>query len=168
VAVRYLLDSEIMLHAAQVGAPVPDSVAANPGTSAPSPADPYQVTAPMNGDLWVMYVKEGDLVSPGQELFNISIMKQEKAVPSKISAMVKRILKTADFKHTKQMVPVKAGELIVELCPVPSRCGKCGEALPAPNLRFCPHCGTLLDTDPHSDGHPDVHPDALPNAVLIG
>ncbi|MDR3134760.1 MAG: pyruvate carboxylase, partial [Deltaproteobacteria bacterium] len=49
VAVRYLLDSEIMLHAAQVGAPVPDSVAANPGTSGPSPADPYLVTAPMTG-----------------------------------------------------------------------------------------------------------------------
>jgi pyruvate carboxylase len=153
VAVRYLLDSEIMLHAAQVGAPVPDSVAANPGTSAPSPADPYLVAAPMNGDLWVMYVKEGDLVSPGQELFNISIMKQEKAVPSKISAMVKKIHKTANFKHTKQMVPVKAGELIVELCPVPARCGKCGEALPAPDLRFCPHCGTLLDQEnsPHKE-----------------
>ncbi|MDR2368766.1 MAG: pyruvate carboxylase [Deltaproteobacteria bacterium] len=154
VAVRYLLDSEIMLHAAQVGAPVPDSVAANPGTSAPSPADPYQVTAPMNGDLWVMYVKEGDLVSAGQELFNISIMKQEKAVPSKVAGMVKKILKTADFKRTKQMVPVKAGELIVELCPIPARCGKCNEALPAPDLRFCPHCGTLLDPETEARKEP--------------
>jgi pyruvate carboxylase len=151
VAVRYLLDSEIMLHAAQVGAPAPESVAANPGTSAPSPADPFLVTAPMNGDLWVMYVKEGDLVSPGQELFNISIMKQEKAVPSKISAMVKKIHKTADFKHTKQMVPVKAGELIVELIPVPARCHKCNEALPVPGLRFCPHCGHLLEAEQESN-----------------
>jgi pyruvate carboxylase len=100
-----------------------------------------------------MYVKEGDLVSPGQELFNISIMKQEKAVPSKILAMVKKIHKTADFKHTKQMVPVKSGELIVELCPVPARCGKCDQALPAPDLRFCPHCGTLLD--PENESHKD-------------
>jgi pyruvate carboxylase len=141
VVVRYLLDSEIMVHAAQVGAPVPDAVAANPGGDTPSASDPYLVTAPMNGDLWVMYVKEGDLVDAGAELFNISIMKQEKAVSSKIPAMVKRILKTADFQHTKQMVPVRAGELIVELCPIPARCQNCSEPLPTANLKFCPYCG---------------------------
>ncbi|MDR1656217.1 MAG: pyruvate carboxylase [Deltaproteobacteria bacterium] len=141
VVVRYLLDSEIMVHAAQVGAPIPDPVAANPGGDTPS-SDPYLVTAPMNGDLWVMYAKEGDLVDAGEELFNISIMKQEKAVISKIPAMVKKVHKTADFQHTKQMVPVRAGELIVELCPVPARCQSCSEPLPAANLKFCPYCGT--------------------------
>jgi pyruvate carboxylase len=145
VVVRYLLDSEIMVHAAQVGAPIPEAVAANPGSSPPVPGDPFLVTSPMNGDLWVMYVREGDIVSPGQELFNISIMKQEKAVHSKVSAMVKKIHKTADFQHTKQMVPVKAGELIVELCAVPSRCPACKEALPLSGLRFCPHCGAYQD-----------------------
>jgi pyruvate carboxylase len=140
VVVRYLLDSEIMVHAAQVGAPAPEVVAANPGASTPG-SDPFQIVAPMNGDLWVMYVKEGDLVAAGEELFNISIMKQEKSVVSKIPAIVKKIHKTADFKHTKQMVPVRAGELIVELSPIPSRCQICHEAMPAPNLKFCPHCG---------------------------
>ncbi|MDR0356653.1 MAG: pyruvate carboxylase [Deltaproteobacteria bacterium] len=152
-AVRFLLDSEIMVHAAQVGAASPDSLAAaaNGGASAASSADPHLVAAPMNGDLWVMYVKEGDLVNPGQELFNISIMKQEKAVTAKISAMVKKIHKTADFKHTKQMVPVSAGELIVELCPVPARCDECQKALPAPGLSFCPFCGAVLAEA--EDGH---------------
>jgi pyruvate carboxylase len=145
VVVRYLLDSEIMVHAAQVGAPIPEAVAANPGSSPPIPGDPFLVTAPMNGDLWVMYVREGDIVSAGQELFNISIMKQEKAVHSKVSAMVKKIHKTADFQHTKQMVPVKAGELIVELCAVPARCPACQEALPLSGLRFCPHCGAYQE-----------------------
>ncbi|MDR1051805.1 MAG: pyruvate carboxylase [Deltaproteobacteria bacterium] len=168
VAVRYLLDSEIMVHAAQVGAPAPDNVAANPGSSAPSPADPHMVSAPMNGDLWVMYVKEGDLVSPGQELFNISIMKQEKAVPSKVSAMVKKVHKTADFRHTKQMVPVRAGELIVELCPVPARCQKCGEALPVPGLRFCPHCGTLLDSEVAGSAPPGPEDKAEPPRTAGG
>jgi pyruvate carboxylase len=154
VAVRYLLDSEIMVHVAQVGAPIPEAVAANPGAPTPG-TDPYQVVAPMNGDLWVMYVKEGDLVAAGEELFNISIMKQEKAVVSKVPAVVKKIHKTADFKHTKQMVPVRAGELIVELMPVPARCQVCHEPQPAANLKFCPYCGakqTPLPEEPSGEG----------------
>ncbi|MDR3204152.1 MAG: pyruvate carboxylase [Deltaproteobacteria bacterium] len=149
VVVRYLLDSEILVHSAQVGAPVPDAVAANPGASVPIPNDVYHVLSPMNGDLWVTYVKEGDLVAPGQELFNISIMKQEKAVHSKVAAMVKKIHKTADFQNTKQMSPVRAGELIVELCPIPSRCQACQEPLPMAGLRFCPFCGVeQLENNP--------------------
>ena len=66
-----------------------------------------------------MYVHPGDVVKAGEELFNVSIMKQEKAVLAPIDGMVKRVLKTADFKENKQMVSVREGELIVELGPVP-------------------------------------------------
>jgi pyruvate carboxylase len=142
VAVRYLLDSEIMLHAAQVGAAPPETHSeGNPGANV---SDPYFVTAPVNGDLWVMYVKEGDLVARGQELFNISIMKQEKGVRSKIAGIVKKIHRTANFQQTKQMVPVRAGELIVELGPPPLACPHCQETLPLEGLKFCPHCGQTL------------------------
>ena len=66
-----------------------------------------------------MYVKSRELVRAGEELFNITIMKQEKAVLSPVNSMVKRVLKTADYKHDKIMVPVKEGELLVVLgqCP---------------------------------------------------
>jgi pyruvate carboxylase len=146
--VRYLLDSEIMIHAAQVGAAPPIPQAAPEGPSGPSP---YLVTAPVNGDLWVMYVKEGDMVAQGQELFNISIMKQEKGVRSKIAGIVKKIHRTADFQVTKQMVPVRAGDLIVELGPLPLICRSCGEALPKEGLKFCPYCGQGLAGDGPED-----------------
>jgi pyruvate carboxylase len=71
--------------------------------------------------------------------------------------VVKKIHKTADFKHTKQMVPVRAGELIVELAPIPSRCQSCQEPMPAPNLRFCPHCGAK-QTPPEPEAEPEPEP----------
>ncbi|MDR1871076.1 MAG: pyruvate carboxylase [Deltaproteobacteria bacterium] len=145
VAVRYLLDSEIMLHAAQVGAAPPSSQATETRTDGET--SPYLVTAPVNGDLWVIYVKEGEVVAKGQELFNISIMKQEKGVRSKIAGVVKKIHRTADFQLTKQMVPVRAGELIVELGPTPLSCPRCRETLPLEGLNFCPYCGHVLNGD---------------------
>ena len=107
------------------------------------PANEYHVGAPSNGDLWVMYVHPGDVVKKGEELFNISIMKQEKAVVAPMDAMVKRVLKTADYRESKQMLPVREGELIVELAPVPQCCSnsKCGKPLPAESYAFCPYCG---------------------------
>ncbi|MDR0549350.1 MAG: pyruvate carboxylase [Deltaproteobacteria bacterium] len=139
--VRYLLDSEIMHHAAQVGAAPPSDQAKQKAAAEPTP---YLVTAPVNGDLWVIYVKEGDIVVKGQELFNISIMKQEKGVHSKVAGIVKKIHRTADFQVTKQMVPVRAGELIVELGPTPLTCPHCQKRLPLDGLNFCPHCGQSL------------------------
>ncbi|MDR1577188.1 MAG: pyruvate carboxylase [Deltaproteobacteria bacterium] len=140
-ATQFLLDSEIMTHAAQVGTPTPslerEELIATGSNS-------FLITAPVNGDLWVMYVQEGDLVAEGQELFNISIMKQEKGVRSKVAGVVKKIHRTADFQHTKQMVPVRAGELIVELGPLPLSCPQCQERLPLEGLKFCPHCGQPL------------------------
>ncbi|MDR2198090.1 MAG: pyruvate carboxylase [Deltaproteobacteria bacterium] len=140
--VRYFLDSEIMLHVTQIGPAQPGRGERTPGVPEAQKGNPFHVPAPMNGDLWIMYVKEGDIVHEGQELFNISIMKQEKAVLSKIPGLVRKIHKTADYHNTKQMVPVKAGELIVELAPVPPACQSCGRYLPTDQkIAFCPFCG---------------------------
>jgi pyruvate carboxylase len=131
-----------MLHVSQVGAVPPTANLAANGAPEAQKGNPFHVSAPMNGDLWIMYVKEGDIVHEGQELFNISIMKQEKAVVAKIAGLIKKIHKSADFHNTKQMVPVKAGELIIELVPVPPTCQSCGKFLPTDHkIAFCPYCG---------------------------
>jgi pyruvate carboxylase len=140
--VSYFLDSQIMTHAVQTGAPAPPGLDRLEEAASAQKGNPYHVAAPMNGDLWVMYVREGDVVREGQEIFNISIMKQEKAVRSKVAGLVVRIHKTADFENTKEMVPVRAGELIVELGPVPETCSSCGSYLPVDQkISFCPFCG---------------------------
>nr|WP_296983930.1 pyruvate carboxylase [uncultured Desulfovibrio sp.] len=140
---RYVLDSEFMSCEVQVRQPVGT---ATKGTLMADPANQYHVAAPSNGDLWVMYVHPGDVVKAGEELFNVSIMKQEKAVLAPVDGMVKRVLKTADFKESKQMVSVREGELIVELGPVPRICANeaCGQPIPLENISFCPHCGSRV------------------------
>ncbi len=139
--VRYSLDSEIMSAEVQVAAP--KAMGGRGGVPMADPNNECHVAAPSTGDLWVMYVAPGDMVKKGEEIFNISIMKQEKAVLAPCDGVVKRVLKTADFKENKQMVPVKEGELIVELGPVASCCAndKCGKPLPSEGYSFCPHCG---------------------------
>ncbi len=143
VIVRYVLDSEIMSHPVRLSEARPGAKTDLPLAD---PADPYQVGSPSNGDLWVMYVHPGDIVEKGEELFNVSIMKQEKAVLSPVDGIVKRVLKTADYKETRQMVPVREGELLVELGPVPKCCTNeaCGHALPSADITFCPYCGERL------------------------
>ena len=113
------------------------------------PNNPYHVGAPSNGDLWVTYVTPGQVVRKGDELFNISIMKQEKTVISPIDGVVKRVLKTADYSESKQMIPVREGELLVELGPVSGVCANpaCGKPLPADNFTFCPYCGAKAKGD---------------------
>ena len=138
--VRYVLDSEIMSSEVQVAKPEASIARAS---AMADPANEYHVGAPSNGDLWVMYVHPGDVVKKGEELFNVSIMKQEKSVLAPLDGIVKRVLKTADYRESKQMLPVREGELIVELAPVPSCCcnPKCGKPLPVDNYAFCPFCG---------------------------
>ena len=140
---RYVLDSEIMSCEVQVAEKTGQ---AKRGVVMADPANKYHVAAPSNGDLWVMYVHPGDIVKEGEELFNVSIMKQEKAVLAPMNAMVKRVLKTADFKENKQMVSVREGELIVELGPVPRVCTNeaCGQPIPMDDIMFCPYCGTHI------------------------
>jgi pyruvate carboxylase len=136
--VRYVLDSEIMSTVVQVAKP---NAASGQSIPMANPDDPCQVGAPSNGDLWVMYVNPGDLVKKGEELFNISIMKQEKAVIAPVDGIVKRVLRTADYRESKQMTPVREGELIVELAPVPHCCAKCGKPMSSDTFEFCPFCG---------------------------
>jgi len=141
--VRYVLDSEIMTHQVQVAKP--DAQSAIEAAMA-DPKNPYHVGAPSSGDLWVMYVRVGDIVEEGDELFNVAIMKQEKAILSPMRAMVKRVVKTANYKETRKMVSVRGGELIIELAPVPTVCSNeaCGKYLPMENIKYCPHCGTVI------------------------
>jgi Pyruvate carboxylase len=96
---RYVLDSEFMSCEVQVRQPSGNGAKS---TLMADTANKYHVAAPSNGDLWVMYVHPGDVVKAGEELFNVSIMKQEKAVLAPIDGMVKRVLKTADFKETSK------------------------------------------------------------------
>jgi len=108
------------------------------------PRDPYQIGSPNTGDLWVMHVKPGDKVKKGEELFNISIMKQEKAVLSPVEGVVRRVVKFADFQGDRKMVPVKEGELLVELGPIPSACSGCGGHILLEDSKYCPECGQRL------------------------
>lgn len=138
---RYVLDSEFMSCEVQVQEPDAHNKLSTPMAN---PDNPYQIASPCNGDLWVMYVHPGDMVKKGEEIFNISIMKQEKAVCSPVDGIVRRVLKSADFKENKQMVSVREGELIVELEPVPQICPneECARPITLENSRFCPYCGT--------------------------
>lgn len=139
--VRYVLDSEIM--SSQVGVrEAKDSV--GKGLIMADPANPCHIAAPSNGDLWVMYVAPGDIVKAGEELFNVSIMKQEKSVLAPIAGVVKRVLKTADYKENRKMVTVRGGELIVELGPVPKCCATCSAPLASDTAAFCSSCGVKL------------------------
>ncbi|MBU1169171.1 MAG: pyruvate carboxylase [Proteobacteria bacterium] len=139
--VRYNLDDETFTHPVQVAKPL------KTGQGAIEMADkdnPFHIASPSTGDLWVMYVKPGDTVGKGEELFNITIMKQEKAVISPMDGMVERVLKSSDYKSDKRMTPVREGELLVVLGPVPKRCGKCHCPIKDEAFKFCPDCGSAL------------------------
>nr|WP_319491919.1 pyruvate carboxylase [uncultured Desulfobacter sp.] len=139
--VRYLLDSESFIHKVKV------SEATGIGTQSIEMADAANmchIAAPSNGDLWVMYANEGDLIHKGQELFNISIMKQEKAVCSPVDGIVKRVLKTANYQETKKMIPVVNGELLVEISPTANTCTHCKNPIDVDHQNFCPICGNKI------------------------
>lgn len=137
--VRYNLDHEFFSYQVKVTAAT--GVAAVCDMESADPDNPYHVSAPSNGDLWVMYVKPGQRVAINEELFNLSIMKQEKAILSPMDAVVKRVVKTADYENDNKMVSVKMGELLVELAPPGQRCPKCNEDIPTLEYAYCPYCG---------------------------
>ncbi len=139
--VRYSLDSEFFSYQVKVREGVG---AIRDALEMADPGDPYQVGSPNTGDLWVMHVKPGDKVKKGEELFNISIMKQEKSVHSPVDGVVKRVVKFADFQGDRKMVPVKEGELLVELGPIPFTCPQCGSHILLEDSNFCPECGKRL------------------------
>ena len=138
--VRYRYDSELLSHEVKVASATGGASHSVPMAEA---GNPLHVAAPSNGDLWVVHVKPGDLVKAGQELFNISIMKQEKAVLATVDGIVKNVFKTADYKTTRKMVPVREGELIVELGRAPNFCANpaCAKPLPSASILYCPWCG---------------------------
>jgi pyruvate carboxylase len=73
-------------------------------------------------------------------------MKQEKAVLAPVDGMVLRVLKTADYRETRQMVSVRENELIVELGPIPRICSNeaCARPMTLEGTAFCPYCGDAL------------------------
>ncbi len=143
--VQYVLDSEQFDHAVRVAAPTGVRRTANEMADR---ANPYHVGSPTSGDLWAMYVAPGDVVRKGQELCNITVMKQEKAVFAPVAAVVQRVLKTANYKQDRKMVSVREGELLIELAPVPRRCDACKTPVPREQARFCPECGAALAPAP--------------------
>ncbi|MBI5520808.1 MAG: pyruvate carboxylase [Desulfovibrio sp.] len=141
ITVRYSVDSETMSHKVKVR----DAVGGD--REALEMADPknvYHIGSPSNGDLWVMHVRVGDTVKKGEEILNISIMKQEKSVYAPVSGVVKRVLKNANYQEDKIMVPVKEGELLVELGPAQAGCPTCKAPLASEDFRFCPVCGQKI------------------------
>jgi pyruvate carboxylase len=138
---RYVLDAESFLFAFKVGEV---TAAEKTGVEMADPKNPYHIACPSNGDLWVMYVNPGDVVKKGEEVFNITVMKMEIAVLSPADGMVKRVLKFADYNTDKKMVPVKGGELLVELGPIPRKCEACSVPVPGEGYKFCPGCGSKL------------------------
>jgi pyruvate carboxylase len=139
--VRYTLDGELFSHSIKTT----EATGAGEGViEMADENDPCQVGSPSKGDLWIMYVKPGDVVKKGEELFNITIMKQEKAVLSPMDGVVQRVLKVADFKHDKKMAPVREGELLVVLGPPMEKCGKCEAPVKDSGFAFCPQCGSAL------------------------
>jgi pyruvate carboxylase len=139
--VRYLLDSQILTYQVKVLEPETDETADHVMAD---PDNPYHLASPSRGDLWVMYVSTGDYVKEGEEMFNVSIMKQEKAVFAPFDAMVKRVLKTANYSEDRKMVSVREGELLVELAPAPALCKKCEEPIGSGDFKFCPFCGVTI------------------------
>jgi pyruvate carboxylase len=134
--VRYELDHEIFERLVPVAEPreqVSEMEMADPH-------DPLQVGAPFDADLWIVHKKAGDPVAAGEELFNLSLMKMETAVASPVDGVVKRVLVTANYKVDRRMVPVRKGQLLMELGPVVKGCASCGAEL-GDAFKFCPHCG---------------------------
>lgn len=136
--VRYTVDNESVSYQVKVR----EGVASERDTvEMADNKNPYHIASPSNGDLWVMHVRAGDHVKLGEEICNISIMKQEKSVYAPAAGLVKRVLKNANYQEDKIMVPVKEGELLVELGPVQDCCPTCKTPVLSGDFKFCPGCG---------------------------
>jgi pyruvate carboxylase len=139
--VRYSVDSE----AISVAVKVREGIAADrDSVEMADPKNIYHIASSSNGDLWVMHVRQGDMVKKGEEICNISIMKQEKSIYSPVDGMVKRVIKNANYQEDKIMVPVKEGELLVELGPTQSVCPTCKAPIANEEFKFCPSCGQKM------------------------
>jgi pyruvate carboxylase len=136
--VRYILDGETFNHPVKIADAVKGKATS---VEMADKTNLYHIASPTNGDLWIVYVNPGDVVKKDDEICNITIMKQEKSVLSPIDGVVKRIVKFADYKEDKKMVPVREGELIIELGPMQKICPNCAEPASGGKQNFCPACG---------------------------
>ncbi len=126
------------------------------------PADKYQVGAPSNGDLWVMYVHPGGHRRGGRRTVQ-RVHHEAGKRPFWLlwPASSSGVLKTADYKETRKMETVREGELIVELGPVPRICTNeaCSRPLPMNDIEFCPYCGE--PAQPDLKGHQPIRRESL-------
>jgi pyruvate carboxylase len=107
------------------------------------PNNPYHIGAPFDADLWLVHKKVGDSIHAGEEVLNLSLMKVEYGVTSPVGGVLKRILVFADYKADKKMVPVKKGQLLMELAPPRERCTNCNAEINEGD-KFCSECGNEL------------------------
>ncbi|MFH0810150.1 MAG: pyruvate carboxylase [Pseudomonadota bacterium] len=141
--VRYQLDQEMFVVDFQVEEPkglTSDVEMADPGNL-------YHIGSPFDADLWIVHKKVGDCVKTGDEVLNLSLMKMECALNAPVDGVVKRVVVFANYKADKKMVPVKKGQLLMELAVPRMRCANC-EAAVDNEFRFCPACGQKLISAP--------------------
>ena len=105
--------------------------------------NPYHISAPFDADLWLVHKKVGDNVEAGEEILNLSLMKVESGVTSPVNGVVKRVLVFADYKADKKMIPVKKGQLLIELELPRERCQNCSAQINKGD-KFCSNCGSTI------------------------
>jgi pyruvate carboxylase len=137
--IRYKLDHEVFVQEIQVEKGAVEKT----GVEMANEDNPYHIGAPFDADLWLVHQKVGDSVEAGEEIFNLALMKVEYGVTSPIDGVVSRVLVFADYKADKKMVPVKKGQLIIELAPPRERCKDCNAQINEED-KYCPNCGNKL------------------------
>ncbi len=138
--VRYELDHEVFERMIAVG----EAKEQASDIEMANPSNPFHIGSPFDADLWIVHKKVGDSVSEGEEVCNLSLMKMETAVASPASGVVQRVLVSANYKSDRKMVPVKKGQLLLELAPTLTGCKGCGADL-SEAFKFCPQCGTKVE-----------------------
>ncbi len=140
--VRYQLDYEVFVEDVKVA----PSIESESKEEMANPDIPFHIAAPFDADLWKVTKKPGDAVRAGEEVMNLSVMKTECAVTAPLDGVVKRVVMFADYKEDKKMVPVKKGQLLMELGPVMELCRNCNAQV-MDDYDFCPKCGIELESE---------------------
>ena len=136
---RYKLDHEVFVQEIQVE----KGAVEKRGVEMADEDNPYHIGAPFDSDLWLVHKKVGDNIEAGEEILNLALMKVEYGVTSPVGGVVKRVLVFADYKADKKMIPVKKGQLLIELAVPRERCRNCNAQINKED-KFCPNCGSKL------------------------
>ena len=72
-------------------------------------------------------------------------MKVEYGLSSPADGVLKRVLVFADYKADKKMVPVKKGQLLMELALPRERCANCNAEINEGD-KFCSECGSKISS----------------------